>query len=63
MSFEPHYVNSWIIYCIILYIIGILGFLIKDLIYPYYDNEDFSTMEPFVRKRKKNQGLKTKKDK
>ncbi len=56
MSFEPHYANSWIIYCIILYIIGIFGFLIKDLINPYYDNnEDFSTMEPFVRKRKKNQ--------
>ncbi len=56
MSIEPHYANLWIIYCLILYIIGFFGFLIKDLIYPYYDNnEDFSTMEPFVRKRKKNQ--------
>ena len=35
MSFEPHYANSWIIYCLILYIIGFFGFLIKDLINPY----------------------------
>ena len=41
MSFEPHYVNSWIIYCCILYFIGIFGLLIKDLIYPYNNIETF----------------------
>ena len=52
MSYEPHYVNLWIIYIALLYILALVGRYLWR-IFKYNDTEDYPTMEPFVRKKKK----------
>ena len=56
MSFEPHYVNSWIMYMAFLYMFAVTGVFLWGLFNCNIDN--FPEMEPFVRKVKKRKKIK-----